>query len=108
MARSRALARRAQRLLGYWRSEQRTFRQGLVALVLSTLAGFVAGLTLAHRTGTLTSFPGLLVLVPAAVGMKGTIFGAMGARLGTAKAAGLLRSTSAPAGCSVATWTSPS
>ena len=86
----RALARRATRLVGYWRSETRTLRQGLVALALSTVAGFVAGLTLAHLTGTLSSLPGLIVLVPAAVGMKGTIFGAIGARLGTANAAGLL------------------
>ena len=91
MARPRpALARRAKRLLGYWRSETRTLRQGLVALTLSTIAGFVAGLTLAHLTDTLGAFPGLLVLIPAAVGMKGTIFGAIGARLGTANATGLL------------------
>jgi mgtE-like transporter len=60
----------------------------LVALVLSTLAGFVAGLTLAHLTGTLDRLPGLLVLIPAAVGMRGTIFGAIGARLGTESAVG--------------------
>jgi mgtE-like transporter len=90
MAPRRALARRAKRLLGYWRSETRTVRQGLVALILSTAAGFVAGLTLAHLSGTLAELPGLLVLIPAAVGMRGTIFGAMGARLGTADAAGLL------------------
>jgi hypothetical protein len=42
MAPRRALARRAKRLIGYWRSETRTIRQGLVALVLSTAAGFVA------------------------------------------------------------------
>ncbi len=90
MAPRRALARRAKRLLGYWRSETRTLRQGLVALVLSTAAGFVAGLTLAHLTGTLADLPGLYVLIPAAVGMRGTIFGAIGARLGTADAAGLL------------------
>jgi len=89
MAPRRALARRAKRLIGYWRSETRTIRQGLVALVLSTAAGFVAGLTLAHLTGTLASLPGLIILIPAAVGMKGTIFGAIGARLGTASAAGL-------------------
>jgi len=84
-----ALPRRAQRLWAYWRAEQRTLRQGLVALALSTLAGFVAGLTLAHITGTLQELPGLIVLIPAAVGMKGTIFGAIGARLGTANVAGL-------------------
>ena len=86
----RAIARRAKRLLGYWRAERRTFRQGVVALTLSTVAGFVAGLTLAHFTDTLESLPGLIVLIPAAVGMKGTIFGAIGARLGTANAAGVL------------------
>ena len=88
-----ALPRRAQRLWAYWRAEQRTLRQGLVALALSTLAGFVAGLTLAHITGTLEELPGLIILIPAAVGMKGTIFGAIGARLGTANAAGLLEPT---------------
>jgi mgtE-like transporter len=88
-----ALPRRARRLWAYWRAEQRTLRQGLVALALSTLAGFVAGLTLAHITGTLEELPGLIVLIPAAVGMKGTIFGAIGARLGTANVTGLLEPT---------------
>jgi mgtE-like transporter len=83
----------ARSLWAFWRREQRTFRQGLAALLISTAAGFVAGLTLAHITGTLEAFPGLLVLIPAAVGMKGTIFGAIGARLGTANAAGLLEPT---------------
>lgn len=91
-----ALPRRAQRLWAYWRAEQRTLRQGLVALALSTLAGFVAGLTLAHITGTLQELPGLIVLIPAAAGMKGTIFGAIGARLGTANVAGLLEPTLRP------------
>jgi mgtE-like transporter len=88
-ARRTAIARRTKRLWGYWRAETRTLRQGLVALALSTLASFVAGLTLGHLTGTLTLLPGLLVLIPAAVGMRGTIFGAIGARLGTSAAAGL-------------------
>lgn len=87
------LARRARRLLGYWRSERRTLRQGIVALALSTCAGFVAGLVLGSITGTLEELPGLLVLIPAAVGMRGTIFGAMGARLGTGVAAGLFEPT---------------
>jgi mgtE-like transporter len=90
---TRALARRAKRLLGYWRSERRTLRQGLVALALSTVAGFVAGLTLGSITGTLDRFPGLLILIPASVGMRGTIFGAMGARLATATHAGTFEVT---------------
>lgn len=85
-----AVPRRARLLWAHWRAERRTLGQGLVALTLSTVAGFLAGLTLAHITGTLERLPGLIVLIPAAVGMKGTIFGAIGARLGTANAAGLL------------------
>jgi mgtE-like transporter len=86
---AKIVPRRARRLWAYWRAEQRTLRQGFVALVLSTLASFVAGLTLSHITGTLQALPGLLVLIPAAVGMRGPIFGAIGARLGTSTHAGL-------------------
>ena len=84
-----ALRRRARSLLSFWRAERRTRRQGLVALVLSTLAAFVAGLTLSAITGTLEELPGLLILIPAAVGMRGVISGATGARLGTSIATGL-------------------
>jgi len=98
MAPPRRTLRRAKRLWGYWRAESRTLRQGLVALALSTVAGFVAGLILANLTDTISELPGLLVLIPAAVGMKGTIFGAIGARLGTASAAGLLEPNLKPGG----------
>ncbi len=57
--------------------------QGLGALSLGLLASLVAGLTLGSITETLEDLPGLLVLVPAAIGLRGTIFGAMGSRLGT-------------------------
>ena len=93
-----AFTSRARRLWAYWHAERRTLRQGLVALTLSTLAGFVAGLTLSHITGTLEALPGMLVLIPAAVGMKGTIFGAIGGRLGTASAAGLFEPNLEPGG----------
>jgi mgtE-like transporter len=57
--------------------------QGLGALSLGLVASLVAGLTLGSITETLERLPGLLVLVPAAIGLRGTIFGAMGSRLGT-------------------------
>ena len=56
---------------------------------MSTLAAFAAGLTLSAITGTLEELPGLLILIPAAVGMRGVISGATGARLGTSIATGL-------------------
>jgi mgtE-like transporter len=88
-----AFRRPARTLWALWRAERHTLGQGLVALVLSTAAGFVAGLTLAHLTDRLDRLPGLLVLIPAAVGMRGTIFGAIGARLGTPSAAGLFEAS---------------
>ncbi|HEX9313586.1 MAG TPA: hypothetical protein VGA30_12300, partial [Actinomycetota bacterium] len=80
--------RRARRLFAYWRSETRTLRQGFVALLISTAAALVAGITTASILPTLKLLPSLYILLPAATGMRGTIFGAIGARFGTNSAAG--------------------
>src|SRR5204863_1577388 len=64
---------------------------GFVALLLSSGGDLVAGLTLGAITHTLEQLPGLLVLVPAAIGMRGNIFGALGSRLGTAIHSGTFR-----------------
>jgi mgtE-like transporter len=93
-----ALQRRAARLWAYWRADRRTLRQALVALALSTLAAFVAGLTLGGMVGTLEDLPGLLILIPAAVGMRGVISGTTAARLGTTIAAGLFEPSLRPGG----------
>ena len=86
---ARLVPRRARRVYHTVRAERRTLQQGAAALALSTAAGFVAGLILGSISGTLELLPGLLVLIPASVGMRGMIFGAMGARLGTGIAAGV-------------------
>lgn len=88
-----AMPRSAKRVFRSLRAERRTLRQGLVALILSTVAGFIAGLTLSGIGDTLHALPGLLILIPASVGMRGTIFGAIGARLGTTNAAGTFEVT---------------
>lgn len=59
-------------------------RQSLVALALNSATSLVAGLFLGAITGTLEQLPGLLVLVPAAIGLRGNIFSAFGNRLSTA------------------------
>jgi len=81
------------RLWDYLRSERRTLRQGFVALLVSTGAALVAGVTLSSISKTLIALPGLIILIPAANGMRGTIFGAIGARLGTSIHAGLFEVT---------------
>ncbi len=88
-----AFPRRARRLLAALRAEQRTLRQGFFALILGAATAFVAGIALGSITDTLKTLPGLIILIPAAIGMRGTIFGAMGARLGTSTHAGLFEVT---------------
>ena len=66
-------------------------RQSMVALVLNSSTSLVAGAFLGGITGTFERYPGLLVLVPAAIGIRGNIFGAFGNRLSTAMHAGTFR-----------------
>jgi mgtE-like transporter len=66
------------------RADPTGVRAGFVALLVSSGGDLLAGLTLGSITGTLEALPGLLVLVPAAIGMRGNVFGALGSRLGTA------------------------
>jgi len=60
--------RRLRRLLG---PDPDAARQGLAALGVALVASFFAGLTLGSIEGTLEELPGLLVLIPAAIGMRG-------------------------------------
>jgi mgtE-like transporter len=72
-------------------SDSAGIRQSLAALLISSGGDLVAGLTLASITHTLEDLPGLIVLVPAAIGMRGNIFGALGSRFGTAIHTGTFR-----------------
>src|ERR1041385_263276 len=78
----------ARRVLG---ADWASAAQGLVALLISSVGDLLAGLTLGGITHTLEALPGLLVLVPAAIGMRGNVFGALGSRLGTAIHTGTFR-----------------
>jgi mgtE-like transporter len=73
------------------RADRAGVRAGFVALLISTATGLIAGLTLGSITGTLENLPGIMILVPAAVGMRGNVFGALGSRLGTAVHTGTYR-----------------
>lgn len=63
-------------------------RQALVSLSLNSTTSLAAGAFLGSITGTLEKYPGLLVLVPAAIGMRGNIFGSFGNRVSTTIHAG--------------------
>jgi len=77
------------KVYGYLSEEKESLRQGFAALFLSSAGELVAGLVLASISDTLNELIGLAVLIPAAIGMRGAIFGAMGSRLSTSIQTGL-------------------
>jgi mgtE-like transporter len=77
------------KVYGYLTEEKEPLRQGFAALFLSSTGELVAGIALAGIAGILDELVGLAVLIPAAIGMRGAIFGAMGSRLSTAIQTGL-------------------
>lgn len=78
---------------GYLTEERESLRQGFAALFISSTGELVAGIVLAALTGTLEELVGLAVLLPAAIAMRGAIFGAMGSRLSTAIHTGLFQAS---------------
>ena len=66
-------------------------RQGLVALALNSSTSLVAGAMLGSLTATFERRPGLLVLIPAAIGLRGNVFGSLGNRVSTSIHAGELQ-----------------
>src|SRR5215210_2717920 len=71
-------------------------RQSLVALGLNSSTSLVAGAMLGSITATFAKLPGLLVLVPAAIGLRGNIFGTFGNRISTTIHAGTFRMSTRP------------
>jgi mgtE-like transporter len=67
----------------YWAQEARSIGAGSTALAIGLVAAMVAGIVLGAAEDRLTSIPGLLALIPAAIGMRGSIFGALASRLST-------------------------
>lgn len=66
-------------------------RQSLVALVFNSSTSLVAGALLGAIVVTFEELPGLLVMVPAAIGLRGNIFGALGNRISTSIHTGTFR-----------------
>jgi mgtE-like transporter len=64
-------------------------KQGFVAVCIASLTSLVAGLVLAFMDGRINAVAGLFVLIPVSIGMRGNIFGALAARLGTSIHSGL-------------------
>ncbi len=70
--------------------------QSLISLGLVAISTVAAGLLLASSADRLEDYPGLLLMVPAAIALRGNIFGALSSRLGTAIHSGTYRLSLSP------------
>jgi mgtE-like transporter len=64
-------------------ADRASVKSGSIALTISLLAGLVAGIVLGNVTDTLLALPGLIVLAPAAIALRGNVFGALASRMST-------------------------
>jgi mgtE-like transporter len=58
-------------------------KESLIALLICAIGDLCAGIILGKMTFFLEAFPGLLVIIPGAIGMRGNIFGSFASRLST-------------------------
>lgn len=66
-------------------------KESFFSEVLSISGGTLAGLFLAESMGTIREFPGLIIMVPGFMGLRGNILGAVSARIGTGLHTGLIK-----------------
>ncbi|MCL2687142.1 MAG: magnesium transporter [Methanobrevibacter sp.] len=78
------------RFKSFFNETNSVLRESLLGLLICAIGGLCAGLILGKMEYFLTAFPGLLVIIPGAIGMRGNIFGALGSRLGSNLHIGLL------------------
>lgn len=86
---ARLVADPGRQVVEYFGSERQTIRQGFVAVTIASATSLAAGLVLAGMEKRIGEVAGLLVLIPVSIGMRGAIFGAFTARLGTSIHSGL-------------------
>lgn len=61
----------------------RIIKQSFFALFICAAADIFAGFSIARMAHILPLYPGLIILIPGVIGIRGSIFGSFGARLGT-------------------------
>nr|WP_302578587.1 magnesium transporter [Methanobrevibacter arboriphilus] len=74
----------------FFKETNDVLREAFIALLICAIGDLFAGIILGNMTSFLAAFPGLLVIIPGAIGMRGNIFGALGSRLATNLHIGLL------------------
>ena len=75
------------RFVGYIREfladTDSVLKESLIALSICAVGDLCAGIILGNMEFFLQTYPGLMVIIPGAIGMRGNIFGSFGSRLST-------------------------
>nr|WP_292750363.1 magnesium transporter [Methanobrevibacter sp.] len=79
-----------QPLADFYSEHDYVIKEGLIALLICAIGDLIAGIILGKMTFFLETFPGLLVIIPGAIGMRGNIFGSFASRLSTSLHIGLI------------------
>ena len=74
----------------FYAEHKNVIKEGLIALFICAVGDLIAGIILGKMTFFLETFPGLLVVIPGAIGMRGNIFGSFASRLSTNLHIGLI------------------
>lgn len=74
----------------FYKEHDYVIKEGLIALLICAVGDLIAGIILGKMTFFLETFPGLLVIIPGAIGMRGNIFGSFASRLSTNLHIGLI------------------
>lgn len=74
----------------FYAEHDNIIKEGLIALLICAVGDLIAGIILGKMTFFLETFPGLLVVIPGAIGMRGNIFGSFASRLSTSLHIGLI------------------
>ncbi len=69
---------------------KRILKESIPVLIICSLGGVGAGIILQNMEEYLFTIPGLLILLPASLGMRGNISGALGSRLASALHLGMI------------------
>ena len=80
----------AKAFFDFYSEHNNIIKEGLTALLICAVGDLIAGIILGNMTVFLETFPGLLVVIPGAIGMRGNIFGSFASRLSTNLHIGLI------------------
>ena len=87
------IKKKIQNLKHFFHDFSDLFRQAPFSLLFCSFTGLLAGIGLSLMTDMLQLLPGLMILIPPAIAMRGNVYSALVSRLGTSMHLGLFSPT---------------